>query len=529
MASNVEKIVEGLTLGEGPHWDAETNSLYFVDLFDHFIHKYDPASRRHTKAYIDGDGTSDKVKILERLYEVDLTEATYLTMENVIIWKTMGRLAFDFNLNLSANGKPIYTLNEQRGFGPSQHVLDGMTIDTEEIFRWQYSTNLNKADYISNFWGPNLDELYVTSGRLPMLGEIPSSPDDGATYRVSGLKAKGLPGVRICLSSEFSEEDLKIFFIYFTLFSGHYTIISTFYSSKMAPKVERIKEIETVELGEGPHWDEATQSLYFVDLFGKAIHKYVPATKKHTKAVIGTNHVTLIIPVKGEKNKFLISIGRELAVVTWDGESEKVSNTQKLYEVDNKPETIDNRFNDGKCDSSGRLWAGTMGAEPVNGQIKREKGSLFSFQNNKCTTHLTKVGISNGLAWSNELNKFYYIDTHNEYVEEYDFDIKNGTICKSFGILYRVKHTNGKPIFTPCKHNINGFLDGMAIDTDGNLWIAIFNGYRIIQIDPRTPETLLQSIPIPAKQWMESFCHHPNMEELIELQEQMQKVVLVSV
>lgn len=58
----------------------------------------------------------------------------------------------------------------------------------------------------------------------------------------------------------------------------------------MAPKVERITEIETVELGEGPHWDAETQSLYFVDIFGKSIHKYVPATKKHTKAIIGKNH-----------------------------------------------------------------------------------------------------------------------------------------------------------------------------------------------------------------------------------------------
>lgn len=44
--------------------------------------------------------------------------------------------------------------------------------------------------------------------------------------------------------------------------------------------------------------------------------------------------------------------------MTWDGESEKVSNVEKLYEVDNTLNTLDNRFNDGKCDSSGRLWAG---------------------------------------------------------------------------------------------------------------------------------------------------------------------------
>lgn len=58
-------------------------------------------------------------------------------------------------------------------------------------------------------------------------------------------------------------------------------------NDNMVPTVERIEDIDTVELGEGPHWDADTQSLYFVDIFGTAIHKYVPATKQHTKAVIG--------------------------------------------------------------------------------------------------------------------------------------------------------------------------------------------------------------------------------------------------
>lgn len=74
--------------------------------------------------------------------------------------------------------------------------------------------------------------------------------------------------------------------------------------------------------------------------------------------ITGLNQVSLIVPVRGEKNKYLISIGRELAVVTWDGESEKVAKIEKIVEIENDPETIDNRFNDGKCDPSGRLWAG---------------------------------------------------------------------------------------------------------------------------------------------------------------------------
>lgn len=59
---------------------------------------------------------------------------------------------------------------------------------------------------------------------------------------------------------------------------------------------------------------------------------------------------------------------------------------------------------------------------------------------------------------------------------------------------------NGKVIFTLAKHGLEGILDGMTIDTNGNLWIAVFNGSCVIQIDPRKPETLLETIAMPVKQ-----------------------------
>lgn len=68
-----------------------------------------------------------------------------------------------------------------------------------------------------------------------------------------------------------------------TAFLSKLTTLAT-----MAPEVARIKEIPNIELGEGPHWDIQTQSLYFVDIFGKAVHKYIPASGKHYKAAVGT-------------------------------------------------------------------------------------------------------------------------------------------------------------------------------------------------------------------------------------------------
>jgi gluconolactonase len=285
----------------------------------------------------------------------------------------------------------------------------------------------------------------------------------------------------------------------------------------MNPKVERLENIPSVELGEGPHWDADTQSLYFVDIFGHAIHKYVPATQKHTKAIIELhngppvegydkfNMVSLILPIKGQKDKFIVSVDRELVIVTWDGISEKPSSIEKLYEVETDKDFIINRFNDGKCDPSGRIWAGTMGEERVNGQWSKEaagKGSLYTFKNKTVTKQMGQIGISNGLTWNEKLKKMYYIDTFKMRVEEYDFDIENGKI------------SNGKSVFDLKKNNIEGGPDGMTIDTDGNLWVAIFGGYRVIKIDPKKPDTILESIPIPAKQVTSVTFGGPNLDEL---------------
>ncbi|KAJ8944493.1 hypothetical protein NQ318_011751 [Aromia moschata] len=121
-----------------------------------------------------------------------------------------------------------------------------------------------------------------------------------------------------------------------------------------------------------------------------------------------------------------------------------------------------------------------------------EMGSLYTFQNKKVTTVLPKVGLSNGLAFDDKLKKFYYIDTFSGTLDQYDFDIAKGTI------------SNGKPIYTlNPRRGLNEFkqgLDGMTIDIDGNLWVAVFNASKVIKIDPRKPETVALSIQLPAKQ-----------------------------
>ncbi|KAG8223315.1 hypothetical protein J437_LFUL001189 [Ladona fulva] len=138
-------------------------------------------------------------------------------------------------------------------------------------------------------------------------------------------------------------------------------------------------ETETIvkgcELGEGPHWDDRTQALYFSDVPGKFLHRYIPSTKTHDVSKTDT-WISIIIPIEGMENKFLISNGLNLSIMSWDAHGSPTI-IEKLATVEeDKP---DNNFNDGKVDDTGRVWIGTMGPILSDGKIPQGKASLYSF------------------------------------------------------------------------------------------------------------------------------------------------------
>ncbi|KAJ3654213.1 hypothetical protein Zmor_013416 [Zophobas morio] len=266
-------------------------------------------------------------------------------------------------------------------------------------------------------------------------------------------------------------------------------------------KIERLTD--SVKLGEAPHWDPEAQTLYYVDILGMSIYQYEPATKKVSKASVGLNLVSFIIPVEGEKNQFIVSLGREIVRIFWNSELQDVRVIEQLAEVEQAPEFFESRFNDGKCDPLGRLWAGTFNTVSEKPLDYPPKGALYSLNSERqIQQHLKGLRLSNGIAFNIKLKAMYFIDSGKGTIDQYDFDIKAGTISKC------------RAIFTLSKHQISGIADGMTIDIDGNLWVAIFNGSRIIKIDPRKPETLLDSIQMPVKQITSLTFGGPNLDEL---------------
>ncbi|XP_075228141.1 uncharacterized protein LOC142328320 [Lycorma delicatula] len=270
----------------------------------------------------------------------------------------------------------------------------------------------------------------------------------------------------------------------------------------MSYKVEVLTK--PLVLGEGPHWNIATQTLYFVDIMKGSVHSYKPATNEHFSAVIGDGElpVSLIIPVEAQKDKFLISIKNDLAVIEWDGKSCTTTKPEIIASIEPKDNT--NRLNDGKADAKGRLWAGTIGQPEGPDRIFKPVSAFYSISlegDKNVKKHLDKIKVSNGLTWSSDNKILYYIDSYKFCISSYDFNIDSGII------------SNEKVVFDFKKNDIPGIPDGMTIDTEGMLFVANFKGGQVLRIDP-VKGKIISSIPVPALQTTSVAFGGPNLEEL---------------
>lgn len=196
----------------------------------------------------------------------------------------------------------------------------------------------------------------------------------------------------------------------------------------MSYEIEEIPD-SLADMGEGPHWDIASQNLYYVDINAGKILRYSYNENKVYKAKVKDEEfASFIVPVEGRTDQFAVGCGRRVLIVRWDGVSEIAKAIKTLFEVQMDDDRYDgNRFNDGKCDANGRLFAGTM--RYVGDKYEHRWGELYVYEKGgKVELVKTDVGISNGLTWNDKTKKFYFADTADYEVKEYNYDIKTGKV-----------------------------------------------------------------------------------------------------
>jgi len=223
-------------------------------------------------------------------------------------------------------------------------------------------------------------------------------------------------------------------------------------------------------LGEGPVWDHSRDLLIWVDIEEGRIHLYNPNSGSGEYLAV-YKRIGMVVP--NTEGHLIAALQDGFAWIPEEG--------PPVFVTDPEEEMDQNRFNDGKCDPQGRLWAGTMHLE-----AKEKSGSLYCMKEDLSVTRiLTNIGISNGLAWTEDSKTMYFIDTSARSVQSYDFHPESGEISNPVSVI-KIPEKHGAP-------------DGMTIDTEGKLWIAHWGGGNVSRWDPETGN-VIEIIEVPAPQ-----------------------------
>jgi sugar lactone lactonase YvrE len=201
------------------------------------------------------------------------------------------------------------------------------------------------------------------------------------------------------------------------------------------------------QLGECPHWDSRSGQLIRVDISAGLVHCWHPDTQSQSTLEVGAP-VSFAVP--RDLGGFVI--GRQHSVCLLERHHDEA---ELAAIADHSP---DIRFNDAKCDRVGRLWAGTMSTTRTPGTA-----ALYRLDGDgELQTVVNETTISNGLGWSPDSERMYFIDSTTQRIDAFDFDLAAGTISdrRTFAQVDRA----------------DGLPDGLAVDSEGGVWVCLFAG-----------------------------------------------------
>jgi sugar lactone lactonase YvrE len=204
-------------------------------------------------------------------------------------------------------------------------------------------------------------------------------------------------------------------------------------------------------LGEGPVWDERELLLYWVDIMAGRVQRWDPAAGRmetmETQEPVGAAALR-------ESGGLVLAVQSGFAVAErFGGELRRLASYERS--------SPDIRMNDGKCDAAGRFWAGTMALD-----FRPGAGALYRLDPDGAVHKvLEDVTISNGLDWSADHARMYYIDTPRRTIDVFDYDAAAGTV-KNRRALVEIPESAGVP-------------DGMTLDEEGRIWVALWGGGQV--------------------------------------------------
>lgn len=223
-------------------------------------------------------------------------------------------------------------------------------------------------------------------------------------------------------------------------------------------------------LGEGPCWDPKAQCLWWLDIFGHAIHRYEPGTGRTQSFATPQRPGCLGVRAKGG---LVLAMGKGFHFFDpLSGEFQCM--------VTVEPDAADVRMNDGKSDRQGRFWSGTT--FEAEGKTSQAIASLYRLDSDlTCRTVAGGFVCSNGLAWSPDSRILYFTDSATPYVWAWNFDKTTG----------EMEHQR---IFIDLSAD-KGVCDGATVDAEGCYWLTMPFMSKVRRYDPNGK--LMRDIDLP--------------------------------
>lgn len=235
------------------------------------------------------------------------------------------------------------------------------------------------------------------------------------------------------------------------------------------PGVRCLRSSRPSLLGECPLWDPRDGTLYALDILDPALERLDAGRQETARLDLGVM-ATCIVP---RRSGGLAAAGKG-GVYSLDPASGAMRLLAPLEE--DRPF---NRPNDGRCDRRGRLWVGTMAMTAAPGQ-----GSLYRVDPDLRIERMDAgFGVSNGIAWSPDDRWMYFVDSRARTVFRYAFDCDAGRISDRRAFADFAGET-GSP-------------DGIAVDAEGFVWVAVWDGWRVVRLAPDGRVDRVVAMPVP--------------------------------
>ena len=233
---------------------------------------------------------------------------------------------------------------------------------------------------------------------------------------------------------------------------------------------------DAARLGESPMWHPREQALYYCDIAAHELRRLDPATGTVQRWHFDSDVACCVPAAAG---------GLILAMRSGMWRFDPATGGRRLIAEAPYDPAVE-RFNDGKCDAQGRFWCGTI-YEPRQPAL----ASLYCLEAGALRRVAGEVTVSNGLSFSPDGTTMYWADTTAHTVYALDLDAATGAVSprRVFARFARRDAAGEAPY--------GGRPDGATVDARGHVWIALYEGARLVELDPQG--IVVRSLPLPVQ------------------------------